>query len=83
MSPVRELTCPHCDHKITVNIHAKGAAKGAGKTAVGAFALAVVCDFFPDLSALGPNAIILFTWIAGQVCYSALSPQQWKALLGD
>lgn len=83
MSPVKNFTCPHCSTKIAVNIHAKGAAKGATKTAVGGFAVAVLYDFFPDLMSLGPNALILATWIAGQVCYGALSPEQWKSLLGD
>ena len=30
----------------------------------------------------GPHMLILLTWLAGQVLYTALSPRQWANLLG-
>jgi len=31
---------------------------------------------------VGPHMLILLTWVAGQVLYTALSPRQWGNLLG-
>lgn len=82
MSDLSEIPCPHCHHRILVKIPSKkSAAQGAGKSAAGAFMVAIAHEVVPNLD-LGPHLTILATWAAGQIVYSALTPTQWRALLG-
>lgn len=61
---------------------AKAAGGGALRSGVGAFAVAVLVEIglIPEV---GPNTLILLTWAAGQIVYTALQPRQWRALLGQ
>jgi len=60
-----------------------GATGGAVKSAVGAFVVAVLCEVgIIPADDVGPNTLILLTWAAGQIVYTALSPKQWAGLLG-
>ena len=61
---------------------ARGAGAGAAKSAIGAFGLAVLVELGALPQDIGPNTLILLTWLAGQVLYTALSPRQWSALVG-
>ena len=60
-----------------------GAGGGAARSAAGAFAVAVLLEVGALPADVGPNTLILLTWAAGQVLYTALSPRQWQGLLGS
>ena len=61
---------------------ARGALGGATRSAVGAFAVALMVELGLVPADVGPHMLILLTWLAGQVLYTALSPRQWANLLG-
>ena len=61
---------------------AKSAGYGAVSAAIGTFGVGLLTEWGVIPHDVGPFTLALYSWIAVVILQNALSPQQWKQMLG-